>query len=393
MSAGHFWSRLGDVLGRYPRVPLALKSAAAAGLAWLAVLPLGGVADDYPYYAPLGAVVAMGATVVTSVRASVQGVLALILGAGLSIGVGLLPLPEVAAIAAVVFLGTVAAGWRHVGDMASWVPISALFILIIGRTDPEGYALAYVALTALGAAIGVLVNAALPPLPLIATGVTQSTLLETLAKQLEDLAEGLLQDPLITSEQWEERQRAIEPQTREMRQMVTEATEARRVNWRASRWRETADRQYAWAQALQRLSFLVEDITGLVVEQEHAGRQEVVLGPTLRPPTARALRAMSRALRSMHGDTAEPDALRGADSALQELTVAIRDARVHTDDDLFAAGTIVTAIQRAVADLIDNDLASSGGQGTLQQDSVSGDPHVSAVEPLDSSPDDPDSDR
>ena len=66
MSAGHIWSRLGDVLGRYPRVPLALKSAFAAGLAWLAVLPLGGVADEYPYYAPLGAVVAMGATVVTS---------------------------------------------------------------------------------------------------------------------------------------------------------------------------------------------------------------------------------------------------------------------------------------------------------------------------------------
>jgi uncharacterized membrane protein YgaE (UPF0421/DUF939 family) len=389
MSAGHIWARLADVLGRYPRVPLALKSAFAAGLAWLAVLPLGGVADEYPYYAPLGAVVAMGATVVTSVRASVQGVLALILGAGLSIGVGVLPLPEVAAIASVVFLGTVAAGWRHIGEMASWVPISALFILIIGRTDPEGYALAYVGLTALGAAIGVLVNTALPPLPLNATGVTQSTLLETLAQQLEDLAEGLLQDPLLTSEQWEQRQRAIEPQTREMRQMVTEATEARRVNWRARRWRQTADRQYTWAQALQRLSFLVEDITGLVVEQEHAGRQEVVLGPTLRPPTARALRAMSRALRSMHGATTEPDALRGADGALQELTVAIRDARVHTEDDLFAAGTIVTAIQRAVAALVENDLASSGGQGTLQQDSVGGDPHASAAEPLDRSPEDP----
>lgn len=140
--------------------------------------------------------------------------------------------------------------------------------------------------------------------------------------------------------------------------MVTEETGARRVNWRARRWRETADRQYAWAQALQRLSFLVEDITNLVVEQEHAGREEVVLGPTLRPPIARALRAMSQALRSMQGDTAEPEALRGADSAIQELTVAIRDARVQHEDDLFAAGTIVTAVQRAVAALVDNNLAS-----------------------------------
>ena len=357
MGTAYVWSRLGDLLGRYPRVPLAVKSATAAGLAWLAVLPLGGVADDYPYYAPLGAVVAMGATVVTSVRASVQGVLALVLGAGLSIGVGLLPVPEVVGVALVVGLGTVAAGWRQVGDMASWVPISALFILIIGRADPGDYAFAYVALTALGAAIGVLVNAAVPPLPLIATGVTQSTLLATLARQLDDLADGLLHDPLLTPEQWQQRQEAIEPQAREMQQMVTEATEARRVNWRARRWQNTAERQYSWAQALQRLSFLVEDITDLVIEQEHAGRQQVVLGPTLRPPTARALTAMSRALRSMEGDTADADALRAADRAVHELATAIREARGHTEDDLFAAGTIVTAIRRAVAALVDNDLA------------------------------------
>ena len=352
------WSRVGDVLGRYPRVPLAVKSAAAAGLAWLAVLPLGGFADDYPYYAPLGAVVATGATVVTSVRASFQGVLALVLGAALSIGVGLLPIPEVVAIALVVAFGTVVAGWRHVGDMASWVPISALFILIIGRTDPGNYAFAYVALTALGAAIGVLVNVALPPLPLIATGVTQSALLDTLAKQLSDLAEGLLQDPLLTPEQWEQRQRSIEPLTREMRQMVAEASEARRVNWRARRWQEMADRQYTWAQALQRLSFLVEDITDLVVEQEHAERREVVLGPTLRPPAARALHTMSQALRSIEGDdTAAPAELHAADVAVQDLAAAIQGLRGHTDDDLFAAGTIVTAIRRAVAALVDNGLA------------------------------------
>ena len=38
---------------------LSLKAALAAALSWLAVLPLWGVADEYPYYAPLGAVIAV----------------------------------------------------------------------------------------------------------------------------------------------------------------------------------------------------------------------------------------------------------------------------------------------------------------------------------------------
>jgi uncharacterized membrane protein YgaE (UPF0421/DUF939 family) len=226
-------------------LPLAVKCAVAAALAWLLVLPLGGVADDYPYYAPLGAVVAVGTTVVHSLRASVQSVMALTLGAALSIGVGLLPLPEVIAIAAVVGVGTMAAGWRHVGEMASWVPISGLFILIIGRSDPGNYGFAYAALTGLGAAVGVLVNGAVPPLPLTATSATQSALLHRLASQLDDLADGLLQDPLPSAEEWEKRRWAIEPHNKQMRLMVEEATEARRGNWRASRWSETADRQYA----------------------------------------------------------------------------------------------------------------------------------------------------
>jgi uncharacterized membrane protein YgaE (UPF0421/DUF939 family) len=338
-------------------LPLAAKCAVAAALAWVLVLPLGGVADDYPYYAPLGAVVAVGTTLVSSLRASVQGVGALLLGAALSIGVGLLPVPDVVAIAAVVGFGTVLAGWRYLGEMSTWVPISALFILTIGSSDPGDYAFAYVALTGLGAAVGVLVNAAVPPLPLTATSATQSALLTTLAAQLDDLADGLLQEGLLTPEEWAERTWAIEPHSRRMRHMVDEAAEARRVNWRARKWRETADRQYALARALEQLSFMVENITGLLVEQEHAERQMVVLGPTLRPTAASALQAMATALRSIQGATADPEALDQADRAVRELAEAVRGLRGRTADDLFAAGTIDTAIGRGIAALTDEELA------------------------------------
>jgi uncharacterized membrane protein YgaE (UPF0421/DUF939 family) len=350
-------ARLGDAIGRHPRLPLAFKCAVAAALAWLLVLPLGGVADEFPYYAPLGAVVAVGTTVASSLRASVQGVLALLLGAALSIGVGLLPLPEVVAIASVVGFGTVLAGWTYLGDMSSWVPISGLFILTIGRTDPGDYAFAYVALTGLGAAVGVLVNAAVPPLPLTATSATQRALLDTLAGQLDDLADGLLQERLLTPQEWEKRTWAIESHNERMRHMVGEAAEARRGNWRARRWRETADRQYVLARALEQLSFMVENITGLVMEQEHAERRVVVLGSTLRPPTASALQAMAEVLRSVHGAAAEPQSLRRADDAVQALAAAVRDLRFRTEDDLFAAGTIVTAVRRGISALTGEEVA------------------------------------
>ncbi len=284
MAMGRGRARVGDAAARHPRVPLAVKCAVSAALAWVLVLPLGGVADDYPYYAPLGAVVAMGTTVVNSVRASVEGVLALLLGAALAIAAAVLPLPEVIATAVVVGFGTLLAGWNQLGELASWVPISGLFILIIGRNDPGDYAIAYVGLTGFGAVIGVLVNAALSPLPLTAAGVTQSALLDTLADQLDDLADGLRQEPLLTPEEWRTRQRAIEPQNRQMRVMLEQATEARRAYWRAREWRETADLQYTLGRALEQLSLMVEDTTNLLVAQEHAERPIVVLGPTLRAP-------------------------------------------------------------------------------------------------------------
>jgi hypothetical protein len=161
-----------------------------------------------------------------------------------------------------------------------------------------------------------------------------------------------------------------------MRRLVDEAVEARRANWRASKWRETSDRQYALARALEQLSFMVENITGLIVEQEHADRREVVLGPTLRPPTAKALQAMAGVLRSVEGATAERGSLERADEALRELTDAVRDQRGRTEDDLFAAGTIVTAVRRGVRALADEEMAE-------RLDSTSGPPpeDVPPVEP------------
>lgn len=132
-------ARVRHALAWRTRLPRALKAALAATLAWLVVQPLGGPADQYAYYAPLGAVIAISVTVVDSASAAVQGVVAILLGAALAVlAVELVP-GTPAGLAAVVLLGTVVAGWWRLGDMGSWVPIAALFVLTIGSSGLVDY--------------------------------------------------------------------------------------------------------------------------------------------------------------------------------------------------------------------------------------------------------------
>lgn len=156
-------------------VRLAFRAALAAGLAWWVVRPLDGVLEDYRYYAPLGAVVAMSATVMRSVRSSSRAVAAIAVGAALALGVMALPLPEVAGLMVVVALG-VAVGCCHwLGERGSWVAVTALFVLLVGGRDPWHYALAYAGLTAFGALIGVGVNVVMPAVPRSASSVKKKT--------------------------------------------------------------------------------------------------------------------------------------------------------------------------------------------------------------------------
>ena len=78
---------------------LAVKAAVAAALSWLLAMPLGGIADDYPYYAPLGAVLAVTWTVAGSVRESLQGLAAIAVGAAIAFGARTTSLPVAVDIA------------------------------------------------------------------------------------------------------------------------------------------------------------------------------------------------------------------------------------------------------------------------------------------------------
>ncbi|MCW2770156.1 MAG: putative Membrane protein-like [Aeromicrobium sp.] len=344
-SLRELWDRSGEAMARHPRVPMAAKAAVAAAVAWLAVLPFGGIADDYAYYAPLGAVIAVSATVAKSWQVSWQSIGGIILGAALAFAAARLPIASVLELAVVVGGGIILAGWTRLGQGGEWVPLAGLFVLIIGSAERVGFVVAYVGLTSLGALIGMAFNLLWPPLPLVWADGALARLRATLADQLDALAGGLSHSRAPTLQEWQQFRRDVGPRTSEMREMAAQADEARLVNWRAMRWRETSDHQSRSARDLDRLALVVEDLTALVVDSEHADREVLALGPDLRRPSATAMRSTAALVRQAD-DTPMEQLVAAVDADVQALVAAVIDVGRRTGDDVFAAGAVITSLRQ-----------------------------------------------
>jgi uncharacterized membrane protein YgaE (UPF0421/DUF939 family) len=309
-----------EILWQHPRWALSVKTALAAALAWLLVQPLGGFIHQYPYYAPLGAVVGMSTTVVSSLRASWQAAAAVSLGCLLALGVQPLGFPIPVDLALVVGVGTLMAASPPLGAMGGWVPTAALFALVLGHEHPVGYVAAYGGLLALGALVSVAVNAVFPQLPITPAAVAADQLREEVAGQLVDLAEGLREGDIPAA-------RALRHQTRRVDELISTVHEGQRVNWRSRRWADAAERQFRLADAVVRLSDCVQEVAELV----SIGTIDV----DLRGDLADAMEAVASMLRD------EEDAEKRAEVAVRRL----RDA-VATDH--LAAAAVTANLQRAV---------------------------------------------
>lgn len=328
----------------------ALTTAAAGAIAyWIgAVFP--GPAGDFPYYAPLGAVVAMSSTVMGSVRQSVQSVVSIWLGSAIALAVGAALSPSPVTAALVIAVGTLAGTWRWLEDSGHWVPTAALFVLIIGAEDPVAFVSAFGGLTLIGAAIGVGMTVLFPRLPLAPAARAVDDVRAEVLVQLRRLARALQGDRPPTANEWSAYRARLEPAVQDMRaarQLVLEAT---RVNRRREHHRQYLDRQLEQAANLERVCFLVEELTQLLEEEEQARNDHVGLGPELRPHTAQALLALADLVDSGDGGTVDPEVKADAQDALAALVSQIHEVRVSEspDDELFTAGSIVTTIRRCL---------------------------------------------
>lgn len=340
---------------RHPRWSLAVRGAVAAALAWLVGVAAPAPLSEYPYYAPLGAVIATTSTLARSVRESAQSVGALLLGAAIAIAVDAVLAPGVLSVALVVGVALLCSGWRVFGGQGAWVANSAIFVLVLGRGEDAEYVGAFAGLVLVGAVIGTAVNLLLPSLLLTPSGLALGGLRDALVEQLDDLAGWLDDQGPLDPEEWERRRHALYPTIEAARAAVARSGEASRGNPRARRHGERARSQAQEAGVLGSAAEVVDEVVRLLVGWEAAGRDDVAFGPRLRPELAAAVRALADALRPP-ADDAAPDAApaSAADDpgarfvrAVDRLQTAVRESRQGSDDDHLVAGALVVVLRRA----------------------------------------------
>ncbi len=174
------------------RLLLAAKTAIAAAIAWYLAPLVPFAHDEYSYYAPLGVLVSMYPTIADSARAGLQAVAGLAIG--IAIGLGGLwivsgPSPRIVGVAIVVAVGVALGGIRALGPGRDWIAIAALFVLLLGAGDAEGFSVSYLATMAFGVLVGVVVNLlVVPPLYLRKASARLTQLRDAVADRLDMLA-------------------------------------------------------------------------------------------------------------------------------------------------------------------------------------------------------------
>lgn len=336
-----------------PRVKLAVKAALAAGIAWQLAKLFPAAIDRYAYYAPLGAVLAMYPTLVSSARAAVQTVLGITLGATIALAVDHFLGLSALTVALLMGAGILVGALRWLGEQRSWVPITALFVFTIAEPGSLAYAIGYVGLTLVGVVVGALVNfLVFPPLHLRQSEQALRQLQEIVCDQLDDLAEGLERNEVPDEEEWKRRTRSVSPMVSSMRQALSDLDTSERGNPRARWYRRVTEVQERQGRAYQRMALLVEDLVSLLTEVEEQGVPALPFNGETRLECAAAMRRLSELARAWveGGDT--DAAIRAASDAMQRLERSVARDPASDGADPFVAGSIVTTLRRCLGAMV-----------------------------------------
>lgn len=345
----------------HPRLSLALRAGLAASAAWALALVLPGPAAEFPYYAPFGAVVATTFTLAGSVRESVQAVGSIALGGLIGSLVGLLPADSSPfAVALAVAAGVAVGGWRPLGTMGGWVPTAAIFTLVIGQGE-AWYVGAYAGLTLLGAAVGIAVNALLPPLPLAPAQRAIGLVSNALGKDLADLVES---GDRPSRAEWDRRSSALPEHRTRMHSAVTEMELATRRNLRTRRYTDRIADVRRRSAVLDRLAMTTDGLVDLLLHdgaEGHSPTDPVLLGDELAPKVVHALRTIADSLQEQptggggfeaadgETDAAQADPAQAGAVRADVSREAVHSARQLTgrDDEQIYVDGLLVSLRRA----------------------------------------------
>ena len=335
----------------HSRLLLAGKTALAVGLAWLIAPLVPGVADEYPYYAPLGALVSMTATLMSSVRTGLGTLVGLAIGILLAGAVIVVSEPNVVTISLVVGIGVLIAGNRWFKAGGDYVPTAALFVLIVGGQNADNYSVGYLVQMAVGITVGLAVNFLIfPPLTVTSAVLRLTEFRELLARHLDEMAKALEESWPPAHEDWASRTDLLRGTSDDVRQALLDADESAKANPRARLHKRDLGVDYADLYALETITFHVRDITEVLAASIWTRGYQAELPDNLRAPVGAVLKSVADALLARNNGEDE-EAVAAGDEALQVLLTRLDDEPATTASSLSVAVAVAMNARRILAAL------------------------------------------
>ena len=301
------------------RLQLAGKAALAAGIAWAVAPLIPGPAAHYPYYAPFGALISMYPTVASSARQGLQSLVGLAVGIGLAFSLVALGRPNPLTVAVVIGVGIILSGIPRIGGGKDWIPMAALFVLVIGGTNAESFSTGYLMQTGVGVLIGLGVNLLIfPPLHFNAAATSLEQDRMELAGQLEDMAAAIVEPWPPDHDEWSKRNERLADAARGVRKAVGEADLSRRANPRRRFHQRDISADYAHVRALEHVTFHVQDVTEVLSDAIWETPKDTPVPQELCEPLSLALKATGALLRAWNSKDAQ--------ESLIAARIAVEDA-------------------------------------------------------------------
>ena len=307
------------------RLQLAAKAALAAGLAFFIAPYMPGAAAEYPYYAPLGALVSMYHNVAGSVRQGLQTLVGLAMGIGLAFLLVNITDPSPLTVAIFMGIGVLLAGLPRLGSGRDWIPTAALLVLLVGGSDPDDFSFGYLIQMGVGVAVGIAVNfLVFPPLHFHAAAASLDELRLALGTQLTDMAAALKEKWPPEHEDWSRRSDQLAAAARSVRHLVQEADASRRANPRRRLHPRDVDRDYRNLRELERVTFHIQDMTEVLSDVIWQDQVPYTVPIRDSGPLADAMAATGELLRGFHSEESESqhDLFAAAEAAVEACMVA-----------------------------------------------------------------------
>lgn len=308
------------------RAPLlqVMKAAVAAILTWFVCLLI--FPNELPIFGAIAALLCVQESIDQSFTRAIERVVGVLLGVSVAIGAGAVFGPQAwLFIAAIVVAMTI--GWllRMTSSSTNQIAITALLMIALGGLEFD-YGVERLVETAVGAAIGVIMNAAIvapvrtTPVHVAIGDLTQHTAtgLRRLAEGLEESRDGAWLDNMIADA------RSLQAERSEVHQLLRGARESLRLNPRGPRYRQMVN---ADDELFQNVQPIVTQVLGMsralydLYSPTLAGDPQVVGMADEMRRAAHDLELLPHAFSELHGSPRQAHASRSTSESSTGSTI------------------------------------------------------------------------